>query len=113
MEPTPREEIGALGLAYVAGIQPQTSVWAPGTAPLPSKEWSGRRRPPKLTRRDPEHRPVSVKALALGLPDTSWQIVAWREGISLASRFARLRVRAAHRDYWRAEPRDEEWLLIE
>jgi SRSO17 transposase len=21
--------------------------------------------------------------------------------------------RAAHRDYWRAEPRDEEWLLIE
>jgi SRSO17 transposase len=108
-----REEIGALGLAYVAGIQPQTSVWAPGTAPLPSKEWSGRGRPPKLTRRDPEHRPVSVKALALGLPDTSWQIVAWREGIPLASRFARLRVRAAHRDYWRAEPRDEEWLLIE
>src|SRR6185437_2099635 len=30
-----REEIGALGLSYVAGIPPQTSVWPPGTAPLP------------------------------------------------------------------------------
>ena len=39
-----REEIGALGLAYVAGIQPQTSVWAPGT-PLPAKGWSGQGRP--------------------------------------------------------------------
>jgi hypothetical protein len=31
----------------------------------------------------------------------------------LTSRFARVRVRAAHRDYWRAESRPEEWLLIE
>ena len=31
----------------------------------------------------------------------------------LRSRFARLRIRAAHRDYWLAEPRPEEWLLIE
>ena len=30
-----REEIGTLGLSYVAGIPPQTSVWPPGTAPLP------------------------------------------------------------------------------
>src|SRR4249920_3476146 len=60
-----REAIGALGLTYIAGIQPQTSVWAPGTAPLPPQPWSGRGRPPKLTRRDAEHRPVSVKALAL------------------------------------------------
>src|SRR5204862_6385164 len=29
------------------------------------------------------------------------------------SRFAALRVRAAHRDYWSSEPRPEEWLLIE
>ena len=32
---------------------------------------------------------------------------------ALTSRFARVRVRAAHRDAWRTEPRDEEWLLIE
>ena len=63
-----REAIGALGLTYIAGIQPQTSVWAPGTVPLPPQPWSGRGRPPKLTRRDAEHRPVWVKALALDLP---------------------------------------------
>jgi SRSO17 transposase len=110
-----REEIGALGLTYVAGIQPQTSVWAPGMAPLPPQPWSGRGRPPKLTRRDLEHRPVSAKALALDLPEASWQMISWREGTAgaLASRFARVRVRAAHRDYWLAEPRHEEWLLIE
>ena len=110
-----REAIGALGLAYIAGIQPQISVWAPGTAPLPPQPWSGRGRPPKLARRDAEHRPLSVKALAQGLPEASWQMIAWREGTAgpLASRFARVRVRAAHRDYGRAEPREEEWLLIE
>jgi len=31
----------------------------------------------------------------------------------LSSRFARVRVRPAHRDYWLAESRPEEWLLIE
>jgi len=31
----------------------------------------------------------------------------------LSSRFARLRVRVAHRDYWRTDTRPEEWLLIE
>jgi SRSO17 transposase len=110
-----REEIGALGLAYVAGIPPQTSVWAPGTAPLPPLPWSGRGRRPKLMRRDSEHQPVSVKALALGLPPASWQATTWREGSAgaLTSRFARVRVRAAHRDEGRTEPRDEEWLLIE
>jgi SRSO17 transposase len=110
-----REGVAALGLTYVAGILPQTSVWAPGTAPLPPQAWSGRGRRPKLTRRDAEHRPVSVKGLAQGLPATSWQMISWREGTAgtLTSRFARVRVRAAHRDYWRAEPRHEEWLLIE
>jgi len=33
-----REEIGALGLSYVAGIPPQSSVWPPGRAPRPSPE---------------------------------------------------------------------------
>jgi SRSO17 transposase len=110
-----REEIGALGLSYVAGIPPQSSVWPPGTAPLPPLPWSGRGRPPKLMRRDAEHRPVGVKTLALGLPAASWQTICWREGTAgaLTSRFARVRVQAAHHDEGRAEPRDEEWLLIE
>src|SRR3954468_11022898 len=110
-----REEISALELSYVAGIPPQTSVWPLGTAPLPPLPWSGRGRPPKLMRRDAEHHPVSVKALALDLPAASWQTISWRQGSAgaLTSRFARVRVRAAHHDEWRTEPRDEEWLLIE
>ncbi len=66
-------------------------------------------------RRDAKHRPVAVKALAFGLPKRAWRTIAWREGAAepLRSRFARLRVRAAHRDEWRAELRAEEWLLIE
>ena len=110
-----RASITTLGLTYVAGIMPQTSVWAPGTWPLPAKTWSGQGRPPKLIRRDAEHHPISVKALARGLPARAWRTIEWREGtaVRLSSRFARVRVRVAHRDYWLTEPRPEEWLLIE
>jgi len=110
-----RANVTTLGLSYVAGIMPNTTVWAPGTGPLPPKRWSGQGRPPKLLRRDGQHRPVAVKALAQKLPARAWRTVCWREGSSdpLVSRFARVRVRAAHRDYWLAEQRAEEWLLIE
>ena len=110
-----RASITTMGLTYVAGIMPQTSVWAPGRRPLPAKMWSGQGRPPKLIRRDAEHRPISVKALARGLPARAWRTIEWREGtaVRLSSRFARVRVRVAHRDYWLTEPRAEEWLLIE
>jgi SRSO17 transposase len=110
-----RTSVIALGLSYVAGIQPQTSVWAPGTGPRLPKSWSGQGRPPKLLQRDGRHQPISVKKLALGLPTRAWRKITWREGTAeqLSSRFARVRVRPAHRDYWLAESRPEEWLLIE
>jgi SRSO17 transposase len=110
-----RTSIGALGLTYIAGIMPNTSVWAPGKAPLPPKKWSGQGRPPKLIRRDAGHRPISVKALALALPAKAWCTIKWREGSAdwLSSRFARIRVRVAHRDYNLTESRPKEWLLIE
>ena len=110
-----RTAITALGLRYVAGIQPNTTVWPRGTGPLPPKAWSGRGRRPSRLRRDDEHRPLQVKALALGLPDEAWETVTWREGSAdwLTSRYARLRVRAAHRDERLDRPRPEEWLLIE
>src|SRR5512147_3302977 len=100
-----RTGMSALGLSYVAGILPNTSVWGPGTGPSPPKAWSGRGRPPKLIRHDREHQPTSVKALALGLPQDAWAEVRWREGSAdrCSSRFARLRVRAAHRDHWLSE----------
>ena len=33
-----RANITTLGLWYVAGTMPNTTVWAPGTAPLPQKK---------------------------------------------------------------------------
>jgi len=110
-----RTGISALALHYVAGILSQTSVWVSGTGPLPPKKWSGRGRRPKLVRRDDKHQPVSVKELALGLPKRAWRTIKWREGAAewLSSRFARVRVRAAHHDYKLTDSRPEEWLLIE
>ena len=110
-----RADITALGLTYVAGILSTTTVWAPGTGPLPAKKWSGIGRPPTLLRRDGKHQPISVKELALGLPKRAWRVVKWREGSAewLSSRFARVRVRAARRDFKLTESRPEEWLLIE
>ena len=110
-----RDALTALGLPYAMGIGPGASVWAPGTGPLPPKEWSGKGRPPARLRRDEEHQPVSVKTLALTLAESDWRTINWREGVDkdLKSRFARLRVRPAHEDYRLNEPRPEEWLVIE
>jgi SRSO17 transposase len=110
-----REGVNALGLVYAVGIQSTTTLWAPGTGPLPPKAASASGRKPRLLRRDAKHQPLSAKALAHRLPASAYRAVAWREGNKglLRSRFARVRVRAAHRDYWRAAARPEEWLLIE
>jgi SRSO17 transposase len=111
-----REAVTALGLPYIAGILSNTTVWAPGTGPLPPKPYvPGRGRPTKQLRRDAEHQPVKVKDLAFSLPAKLWRTITWREGtnVPLKSRFARLRIRIAHRDFNRSEPWPEEWLLIE
>jgi SRSO17 transposase len=110
-----RDGITELGLLYVVGIQSSVSVWKPGQAPLPKRKWKGIGRPTKLLRRDDQHAPVAVRELAMSLPSSAWKTVRWREGTRkpLRSRFAAVRVRAAHRDYWSSEPRPEEWLLIE
>ncbi|HWN78174.1 MAG TPA: IS701 family transposase, partial [Bradyrhizobium sp.] len=109
-----RTDITALGLRYVAGIGPNTSVWPPGEAPMPPQSRTGRGRPQTRLQRG-QHQPISVKALALSLPQEAWQTVTWREGSAdwLASRFARRRVRPAHRDNLLREARAEEWLLAE
>ena len=104
-----------LGMLYAVGIRPATTVWAPGTAPLPPKPWVGRGIRPTRLRREPGHEPVAVKALAMALPPGAYGSVTWREGTNsnLTSRFAALRVRPAHRDYLGTEMRPQEWLLIE
>ena len=110
-----RTALTELGLAYTVGIQSSTSLWPPGSAPLPPKSWSGRGRPPTRVRRNPDHRPLSALDLAKQLPAQAWQDVTWREGTNapLTSRFAAVRVRPAHRDHLRHGPRPEEWFLVE
>ena len=88
-----RTRVTELGLSYVAGILPQTKVGAEG-----------------------RRKARSVERLALSLPAEVWRDVQWREGTGkrLTSRFARIRVRVAHRKALPVEdPRAEEWLLIE
>ena len=73
----------------------RTSAQTAATRPETSTDFSQRTRPVPTSR--------------------SWKKVTWRQGVKkkLQSRFAAVRVRPAHRDYWRAEPHPEEWLLIE
>jgi SRSO17 transposase len=110
-----RDGLEALGLQYVLGIQSTTTVWPEGSVPLQPRRYQGCGRPPKLLRRDAAHQPRAVRELALQLSPTTYRTVSWREGSAgmMRSRFAAVRVRAAHRDYWRAVPHSEQWLLIE
>jgi len=103
-----RTGVSALGLLYVAGVQSKCLVWPPGTGPRRLGRLlnnTGRRDEPDL---------IPVKKLALGLPEQAWHMIRWREGSAdwLSSRFARVRVRAAH-GYLLPELLAEEWLLIE
>ena len=96
-----RTGISDRGKVYVAGIQPQTLVWAPGVP---------RGRAPKKGRHDA----ISVKELALRLRTKAWRTITWREGTNepLSSRFARLRVHVASKHERPGKPA-KEWLLIE
>ena len=114
-----RERLSELGLRYVVGVTGSVTVWPPGREPLPPPPYSGRGRVPRRLRRGdattPQHCPQSIKELAFQLTPGHWHSVTWREGTNAAlhSRFARVRVRAAHRDNLRNKLREPQWLLIE
>ena len=105
-----RDWLAAQPLPYVLGVRAGTSVWWGKHQPVPSPA-SARGRPRTRVKRDAGHQPIAVLKLAQALPGKRWRKVTWRAGSSgaLSSRFARVRVRAAHGDRDRAE----EWLLIE
>lgn len=109
-----RDALTKRGLCYAVGILPDTNLWPPWVeplAPMPVKE-SGR--PPASARRSAEQpQPVLARDLALNLPAKAWKTVRWREGTKgmMRSRFAAVRVRAAHRDS--RGSREPEWLLVE
>jgi SRSO17 transposase len=110
-----RDGLSELGLPYMVGVQSTMTVWGPGQQPLPAKPRGRMGRPPRLLRRSRQHQPVSVRELAMSLPSTAFKDIAWREAGArkLRSRFAAVRIRPAHRDYEKAEPYQEEWLLME
>src|SRR6266481_3166705 len=110
-----RDALTTAGVPYVVGVKQETTAWPPGEAPQPPKRWQGRGRPPTRVRRTATHTPQRLTQVAAALPATAWRTVTWREGTrgAMRSRFARVRVRPAHRDEQRAAPRPEEWLLIE
>ncbi|MFN4023162.1 MAG: IS701 family transposase, partial [Hydrogenophilus thermoluteolus] len=110
-----RDQLTAWGLRYAVAVREATTVWPPGVEPLQPEPYSGRGRPAKNLRRSPGHEPISVKQLAESLPQSAYRTVTWRKSSNtpLRSRFAAVRVRAAHRDDWRSTLREPEWLLIE
>ena len=110
-----RQGLTELGLLYVVGVTSAVVVWPPGVEPLAPAPYSGRGRPAVMPRRTAGRQPLSVKALALSLPEEAFQVIDWREGTNntLSGRFAALRVRPAGGNAGRARLRPEEWLLIE
>jgi SRSO17 transposase len=87
-----RSSVTALRLSYVAAILPTVKVRATADRDAPR---------------------LSVKQLALRLPNHAWRTITWREGSAekLRSRFARVRVRIA--PIRGAAGRAEETLLVE
>jgi SRSO17 transposase len=110
-----RQALSDMGLQYAVGVTSAVVVWPPGVEPLPPKRYSGNGRPPVVPRRTARLQPLSVKALALSLPEQEFQTITWREGTNepLSGRFAALRVRHAGGNAGKARLRPLQWLLIE
>ena len=112
-----RERLSELGLPYVVGVTGSVRCGRPGEPCRPGPT-AARAPSPRLRRGGasaPEHRPRTVKDVAFDIDPDDWEEITWREGTNagLRSHFARLRVRAAHRDERRSELRAPQWLLIE
>jgi SRSO17 transposase len=111
-----REALSEMELEYCVGVQSVTTVWAAGTGPVAPKRKNKIGRPRTRWQRVAGATPLSVKELAETLTERRWHTVVWREGTNekLSSRFAAVRVRAAHRDEeGLRSPRQQQWLLIE
>jgi len=110
-----RAALEQLQLSYVVGVQLSTTVWPPGTTPLPPQARPALGRTPTRLRRGPQHQPLTIQELAGCLSACDWHKVSWRPGTRgpLSACFAALRVRVAHRDTERSQPHPEQWLLLE
>ncbi|QBN87256.1 IS701 family transposase [Xanthomonas oryzae pv. oryzae] len=107
-----RDQLSERGLLYMVGVRSNTKVWwgSHQPAPMPPASPKGGR-PRTRPMRDSAHAPISVHEVAQSLPARTYRQVSWRQGsdATLSSRFAAVRVRAAHN----CQAHDEQWLLIE
>jgi SRSO17 transposase len=109
-----RSRLAELELEYVVAVAAHTSVYPPGTEFAPPARRPGRGRPPSVARAD--RRPEPLRALAERLPAAAWRTLPCRTtptGEELSSRFAFLRVVAAHPVGRDRKPPRWEWLIIE
>jgi SRSO17 transposase len=110
-----RERLHDADLQYVLSVSAESTVFAPGTVFAVPERKSATGRPRGRLR--PQSEPVAIGELACGLHPGQWQTVTFRDGVDgkpMRSRFAFVRLRAAHlwqRGYTQ-EPR-EEWLICE
>jgi SRSO17 transposase len=109
-----RTRLHAGGLDYVVAVSPTVGVFGPETS-FAIPERTGRRgRPPSVPR--PDRKPESVRALAECLPAEAWRTVVCRTtpaGEEISSRFAFVRVVAAHPVVDDHQPPRWEWLIVE
>lgn len=103
-------------LHYVIAVSSTAVVWPPGQMPTPPPERKPGKKGPKPTKwHDGDARAITIAELAASLPRPAWRTVAWRQGSrgKQSSRFARVRVRTAHRHGLGKPPGIEQWLLCE
>jgi SRSO17 transposase len=110
-----RERLHHAEFQYVLSVSAQTTAFASGTAFRVPERKGATGRPRGRLR--PDRKPQAIAELIAGLSPDDWQTVAFRDGPDgepMTSRFAFVRVRAAHRWQWgfATEPR-EEWLICE
>ena len=65
-----RQALSDMGFIYAVGVTSAVAVWPPGVQPLPPKPYRGLGRPPVVPRRTATLQPISVKALAMSLPQS-------------------------------------------
>jgi SRSO17 transposase len=109
-----RERLDAARFGYVVAVSARTSVYPPETVFAVPERNGVTGRPPRVAR--PDREPEAVATLAARLPAASWQTLACRttpDSAIITSRFALVRVFAAHTiTRHRHAPRPE-WLIIE
>jgi SRSO17 transposase len=109
-----RSRLAELELEYVVAVAAHTSVYPSGTTFAVPARAEAAGRPASVVRAD--RRPLSVRALAHELPPAAWKTLPCRTtaaGENVCSRFAFVRVVAAHPVRRDRKPPREEWLIIE